>query len=77
MGCKSCGSAGLNDEQISILSALNDFSEPAGTKDIAEKTGIEAQKLASKISALKKKGYIDTPVRCKYSITDQGRAEIA
>jgi len=46
---------------------------PCGTKDIAAATGYEAKSLSARIAELKKQGYVDSPVRCKYGITDQGR----
>ncbi len=63
-------------EQEVILNALKDFAEPVGNKEIAEKAGLDVKKVAARMSALKKKGFAESPLRCKYCITDKGRAEI-
>ncbi len=68
-GCKK----GLTDEQKKILAAMASQTEPCGCKDIAEATGMESKSLSCKLTALKKKGYISSPVRCKYAITEEGR----
>ena len=49
---------------------------PFGNKDIAEVTGLEKKVVSSKITALKKKGLVDSPVRCKYGITEEGQAAL-
>ncbi|MDP8227820.1 MAG: hypothetical protein P9M15_00035 [Candidatus Electryoneaceae bacterium] len=56
-----------------VLEALAAQSEPVGGKVIAEASGLDSKKVSSKITALKKKGLVDSPVRCKYSITDAGK----
>ena len=71
-GC-ACGSnKGLTDEQKKILEAFKSSDKPAGTKDIVEATGLEKKVVSSTISGLKKKGLLDSPVRCKYGITGDG-----
>jgi predicted transcriptional regulator len=72
MGCK-CKCGGLTDEQKKVLEALAGSSEPCGTKDIASATGLESKQVSCRITSLKKKGYIDSPARCKYEITDEGK----
>ncbi len=61
-------------EQRTILEALSRVGQPCGAKDIAATTGLESKPLAGRLATLKKKGLIDSPVRCKYSITPLGRA---
>ena len=71
-GC-GCGSnKGLTDEQKKILDAFKNCEKPAGTKDIVEATGLDKKVVSSTISGLKKKGLLDSPVRCKYGITGDG-----
>lgn len=71
-GC-ACGSGkGLTDEQKKILDAFKNCEKPAGAKDIAEATGLDKKVVSSTISGLKKKGLLDSPVRCKYGITGDG-----
>ncbi len=70
-GC-GCGSKGLTDEQKQVLEALKKCDKPCGAKDIAEATGLEKKVVSNKITGLKKKGLVDSPVRCKYGITGDG-----
>ncbi len=69
-GCKK----GLNDDHKKILSAMAKCTDPCACKDIAAATGLESKSVSCKLTALKKKGYISSPVRCKYEITEEGRA---
>jgi len=63
-------------ETKQILEALANCDKPCGNKDIAEATGIDKKVISKEITALKKKGLVDSPVRCKYGITDEGRSSI-
>lgn len=76
MACKKC-TTGLSDKQRQVLGALVKFNEMCGTKDIAAETTLEAKQVSCQITALKKKGYVDSPVRCKYEITDSGKTALA
>lgn len=75
-----CGCASktvqAGDEAKSVLEALAKCEAPCGAKDIAEATGIDKKIVSKKITALKKDGLVDSPVRCKYGITDAGRASL-
>lgn len=77
MGC-GCGCAKkmLTDEQKMVLQAMADFHGPCVAKDIAAATGLEAKLVTGKIADLKKQGFVDSPVRCKYGITADGRTAI-
>lgn len=75
MGC-NCGSKGLSEEQKKILNAMAGQAEPSGAKDIASATGLEQKLVSSRITSLKKKGYVDSPVRCKYQITEDGKCAL-
>lgn len=74
MGC-GCGCAKkmLTDEQKKVLQAMADCDGPCVAKEIAAATGLDAKLVSSWITDLKKKGYVDSPVRCKYGITTEGR----
>jgi predicted transcriptional regulator len=50
--------------------------DPCGSKDIASATGLEAKIISSRITAMKKKGLVESPVRCKYTVTEEGRTAI-
>lgn len=73
MGC-GCGKKMLSDEQKRVLQAMADCEGPCASKDIAVATGLDAKLVSDKIADLKKKGFVDSPVRCKYGITAEGRA---
>ncbi len=75
MGCGT-KSTELTDEQKLILEAMDKCDGPCASKDIAAATGLEAKKVSSRITALKKKGYVDSPVRCKYAITVDGKGAL-
>jgi Fe2+ or Zn2+ uptake regulation protein len=73
MGCKSCESTSLNDQQRQILEAVAQSPEACGSKELVAATGLEAKQVSSQITILKTKGYVTSPVRCKYAITEQGK----
>lgn len=78
-GCacgSSCGSKDGGNESKQVLEALVKCSGPCGSKDIAEATGLDKKIVSSQITALKKKGLVDSPVRCKYGITEEGKASL-
>lgn len=74
-GC-ACKSVGPADEAKKVLQALAACSGPCGSKEIAEATGLDKKAVSDQIAALKKKGWVDSPVRCKYGITAEGRASL-
>lgn len=78
-GC-GCGCATKTkesvDESRKILEALAGCSSPCGSKDIAEATGLDKKVVTDQIAALKKKGLVDSPVRCKFGITAEGKATL-
>jgi Fe2+ or Zn2+ uptake regulation protein/predicted transcriptional regulator len=78
MACKSkCGTKELSDKQREVLEALAKCKEACGSKDIAAATSLEAKQVSCQITALKKKGYVDSPVRCKYEITGNGKTALS
>lgn len=79
MGCatKKCGSKNeLTPEQKKILGAIATQDAPCACKEIAAASGMDSKSVSCKLTALKNKGYVESPVRCKYAITDAGRAAI-
>jgi len=74
MGC-GCGCAKkiLTDEQKKVLQAMADCVGPCAAKDIAAATGLDAKMVSGGIADLKKQGYVDSPERCRYGITAEGR----
>ncbi len=77
MGCKTCGTGTLSDKQREVLDALSKCNEPCGSKDIAASTSLEPKQVSCQITALKKKGYVASPARCKYEITEEGKKALA
>jgi len=73
-GC-SCSSSSKGESKV-ILEALAKCEGPCGSKDIAQATGLDKKVVSDEITELKKKGLVDSPVRCKYSITPAGKAAI-
>lgn len=76
---KSKGEKELSEvpgEAKQMLETLAKCDKPCGNKDIAETTGIDKKVISKEITALKKKGLVDSPVRCGYSITDAGRSSL-
>lgn len=64
------------DNGKTILQALAKCGGPCGSKDLVEATGLDKKVVGDEIAALKKKGLVDSPVRCKYGITEAGKATI-
>lgn len=77
MGCKQCATESVNDNQRLVLEAIAKSKEACGSKDIAVASGLEPKQVSCQITALKKKGYVDSPARCKYAITSQGKKAVA
>jgi len=71
-----CGSRELSGEHKQVLEALAQCAGPCGNKDIAEATGLDKKVVSSKITSLKKKGLVESPVRCKYGITEDGKSAL-
>ncbi len=74
---KKCGSSQLTDEHKAILATMAAKTEPLACKDIAAGCGMESKAVSCKLKSLKNKGYIDSPARCKYAITDEGKKAAA
>jgi predicted transcriptional regulator len=65
-----------DNESKKVLEALAKCAGPCGSKDIAEATGLDKKVISNQIAALKKQGLVDSPVRCKYGITAEGKASL-
>ena len=78
-GCKSKKSkcnTGLTEEQKKILEVLSAADGPMASKDIAAETGLTSNQVSCRIRSLKNKGYVESPERCKYIVSDQGRSAL-
>lgn len=76
MGCKCSCKSEMSEDLKKILGALAGMSGPCSSKDIAAATGIDGKSVGNHLKTLKAKGYIETPVRCKYEITSEGQAAV-
>ncbi len=74
-GC-ACKTKEVGKESKLVLEALAKCGAPCGPKDIAEATGLDKKVVSNQIAALKKQGLVDSPVRCKYGITTEGKASL-
>jgi len=77
MACVKKKSEGLDDVQKKILEALARMSEPSGCGEIAKAAGLSTPQVMGKLRGLKSQGYVDSPVKGKYLITEKGRKEVA
>lgn len=66
----------LDQEDLKILGTLVEKPDPATGTEIASSTGIDSKVVTKKIKDLKTQGLIDSPARCKYSVTEKGKAII-
>ncbi len=66
----------LGEMEIAILKALSELPEASGCKAIGEKAGIEWRKVMAKLRGLKKNGYVESPIKGKYIISEKGKAAI-
>jgi len=67
----------LSGEQRRILEALAGAEVPWGSKDIVAATGLDKKVVSNKVAAMKKAGLVDSPVRCKYSVTEAGKKALS
>jgi DNA-binding MarR family transcriptional regulator len=74
MACKGkCKKGAMSDKQREVLEAFAKCDTACGGKDIAPATSLEPKQVSCQITALKKKGYVSSPARCKYEITAEGK----
>lgn len=66
----------MNDDQKAILEAIANSEAPCAGKEVAATLGMEPKSVSCKITALKKKGLVESPVRCKYAVTAEGKAAL-
>jgi predicted transcriptional regulator len=59
-----------------VLQALAKMATPASNKEICTETNLDTKIVTKQIKKLKDAGYLNSPVRCKYAITESGKSEI-
>lgn len=77
MACKSSKTTGLSDTQRQVLEALAKSDVACASKDLVAATGLESKQISCQITALKNKGFVTSPARCKYEITEEGKSQLA
>ncbi|MFZ5585083.1 MAG: MarR family transcriptional regulator [Thermodesulfobacteriota bacterium] len=66
----------LQEAGRKVLKALAASPAPQAPKQIAAAAGLDDKLAGDAIKALKTEGLIDSPVRCKYAITETGRGRL-
>jgi predicted transcriptional regulator len=66
----------LDMDQEAVLKAIAAAGDPVGTNDIVTISGLAKSKVTSKIKQLREKGLVDSPIRCKYCVTESGKNKI-
>lgn len=78
MACKTKSAdtakkAALDGDQKAILKALKTAKDPIANKAIAEASGLDSKIVTKQMKKLRDMGYVDSPARCKYCITPEGK----
>ncbi len=72
----ACKNNELTEKQKVVLAAFAQQTEPVGTKVIAAASNLESKVVSCQLKALKNKGLVESPVRCKYAITATGKTSL-
>ena len=76
MGCRT-STPHLSDMQRAVLAALDGSGDDCSSRDIAAASGLKAQQVSCQLTALRKKGLINSPARCRYEITADGKKALS
>jgi predicted transcriptional regulator len=68
--------AEVSDIQKKVMSALAGGDAPMANKQIANASGLESKDVSAAIKTLKKDGLVESPARCKYSLTSDGKTAL-
>lgn len=60
-------------EEKKVLTAFNSIGGNTTPKAVAEVSGLDSKIVTKAIKSLKENGLIDSPVRCRYCITEAGK----
>jgi len=66
----------MDNDQKKVLTALAELDKPSSGKEIAAASQLDPKDVAKHIKKLKDQGFVDTPVRCKYGVTEQGKQNL-
>lgn len=59
-----------------VMKALNAGEAPLANKQLAQATGLDGKEISALIKELKSRGLVESPVRCKYSLSNSGRTAL-
>ena len=65
----------VDEVQERVLKALIKLNKPSGCGDIGKVAGLMVPVVAGKIQGLSTEGYVQSPVKGKYIVTDKGKTE--
>ena len=68
--------AGLDEVDLAILRALAELGRPARPREIAERAGLDARRVAAKMRKLRRLGLVERLEEGVYAITDEGLKSI-
>ncbi len=74
--CMGCKTTEIGENEKTVIAALEKLGV-SGSKDIALEAKLEPKIVSAVIKKLKNRGFIESPARCKYSITEQGKEQIS
>ncbi len=63
----------LDEVDLAILRALAELGRPARPKEIAERAGLDARRVAAKMRKLRRLGLVERVEEGVYQITEEGR----
>jgi Mn-dependent DtxR family transcriptional regulator len=66
----------LTEEAKAILKTLAESDAPLANKQIATLSGLDSKKVTATMKKLKTQGLVDSPARCKYGITQDGKENL-
>lgn len=72
----ACKKRVLSERQREVLEVLAKSDTICANRDIAAVTSLEPKQISCQLTALKKKGFVASPVRCQYEITKAGKAAL-
>ncbi|KIX13769.1 MarR family transcriptional regulator [Dethiosulfatarculus sandiegensis] len=65
--------ATLSEDAKAVLKTLAESDAPLANKQIATISGLDGKQVTATVKKLKTQGLVDSPARCKYGITQEGK----
>lgn len=66
----------LSDQAKKVLKALAAQDTPLANKQIAQTADLPTKEVSDVVKKLKASGLVDSPARCKYGITPDGKSAL-